>query len=87
LVKILIIGIDGLEPTFVKRLIESGKSRGFSFFFESGLHAPLKSTFPPDTLLEWPQFTQGYYHIGLIYNPNPRPLLLLDLKVSASETS
>jgi predicted AlkP superfamily phosphohydrolase/phosphomutase len=55
----------------VKRLIESGKSRGFSLFFESGLHAPLKSTFPPDTLLAWPSIYTGLLPYRFNLQPEP----------------
>jgi len=72
--KLIIIGIDSLEPSFVNKLIEHGVSRGFAQFREAGIIRHLKSTFPPDTLLTWPTIYTGLlpYRFGL--KPEPEDI-------------
>ncbi|MEM4452890.1 MAG: alkaline phosphatase family protein, partial [Thermosphaera sp.] len=72
--KLVVIGIDSLEPSFVNKLIDHGVSKGFAQFREAGIIRHLKSTFPPDTLLAWPTIYTGLlpYRFGL--KPEPEDI-------------
>jgi predicted AlkP superfamily phosphohydrolase/phosphomutase len=82
--KVLIIGIDGLEPSLIQHLIDLGKSRGFSILFENGSYALLKSSLPPDTFLAWPSIYTGLIpqRLGLTSDhADPRDLKELNFLV------
>lgn len=69
--KLFIIGIDGLEPSHVSKIIENGESRGFVQFYEQGKVIPLRSTFPPDTILAWPTIYTGLIPQRFGLKPEP----------------
>ncbi|MEM4523035.1 MAG: alkaline phosphatase family protein [Nitrososphaeria archaeon] len=75
--RIMIIGIDSLEYSFISKLIEQGYSRGFILFKESGSILPLKSTFPPDTLLAWPTIYTGLLANRFGLKPEPEDIHIL----------
>jgi predicted AlkP superfamily phosphohydrolase/phosphomutase len=75
--RVLIIGIDSLEINIINNLISSKASKGFSFFFESGSSIPLRSTFPPDTLLAWPTIYTGLLPQRFGLKPEPESPLAL----------
>lgn len=75
--KIMIIGIDSLEQTYIDKLIEDGVSKGFINFRESGIIRPLKSTFPPDTLLAWPTIYTGLLPHKFGLKPEPEDIHVL----------
>ena len=79
--KVLIIGIDSLETKFIDNLINSKASKGFSYFFEGGSSIPLRSTFPPDTLLAWPTIYTGL--LPQRFGLKPEPESPLALKVNS----
>ena len=70
-IKLLIIGIDSLEPSLVKKFVETGDSRGFIHFYQYGKLIPMKSTFPPDTVLAWPTIYTGLIHQRFKLKPEP----------------
>jgi predicted AlkP superfamily phosphohydrolase/phosphomutase len=75
--RVLIIGIDSLEINFINSLVSNKASKGFSFFFESGSLIPLRSTFPPDTLLAWPAIYTGLLPQRFGLKPEPESPLAL----------
>jgi len=77
--RVLIIGIDSLETKFINNLINSKASKGFSYFFEGGSSIPLRSTFPPDTLLAWPTIYTGLLPQRFGLKPEPENLLALKI--------
>ncbi|MCD6244868.1 MAG: alkaline phosphatase family protein [Candidatus Korarchaeota archaeon] len=78
--KVIIIGIDGLEPAFVETLKEKGISRGFAYFYENGIVARMRSTFPPDTVLAWPTIYTGLIHQRFGLEPEPESIFELQIK-------
>jgi len=79
--KAIIIGIDSLEPLFVKQLINSDDSKGFSYFYEAGTVLPMRSTFPPDTVLAWPTIYTGL--IPQRFRLKPELESIFDLRIAS----
>ena len=75
--RVLMIGVDSLEINILNDLISNKASKGFSFFFESGSSIPLRSTFPPDTLLAWPAIYTGLLPQRFGLKPEPESPLAL----------
>ncbi len=76
--KLLMIGVDGIEPMLVNDLMAKGNSRGFATLSrDGGSKIELNSTFPPDTSLAWPSIYTGL---------NPYRLRLSDCSSSQVDT-
>ena len=78
--KVIIIGIDSLEPRFVEALIEKGDSKGFAYFYEDGTVLRMRSTFPPDTILAWPTMYTGLIHQRFGLKPEPESIFEMLIK-------
>jgi len=79
--KVIIIGIDSLEPRFVETLVSRGISRGFKYFYEDGIVLRMRSTFPPDTVLAWPTIYTGL--VPQRFNLRPEPESILEMQVKS----
>jgi len=79
--KVIIIGIDSLEPRFVESLVSKGISRGFTYFYEDGIVLRMQSTFPPDTVLAWPAIYTGL--IPQRFGLEPEPESILEMKIKS----
>ncbi len=57
--KIIILGMDGLDPEIVERLMGEGKLPGFSALKESGSYQRLKTVCPPQSPVVWTSMFTG----------------------------
>ncbi len=74
--KLLVVGIDGIEPTLVNKLLSTGRSKGFVLFSASRKYsALLESTFPPDTNIAWPSIYTGINPYKLRLNESSQTLM------------
>mgnify|MGYP000288817219 CR=1 FL=1 len=78
--KVIIIGIDSLEPRFVEPLVSKGISRGFAYFYEDGIVLRMQSTFPPDTILAWPTIYTGLIPQRFGLKPEPESISEMQIK-------
>lgn len=57
--KLIIVGLDGMEPTLVERFMSEGKLPHFSRLKEEGSYARLKTTTPAISPVAWSSFMTG----------------------------
>jgi predicted AlkP superfamily phosphohydrolase/phosphomutase len=57
--KVLIIGLDGAEPTILYQLAKTGTLPTFQGLMMNGVYGKLKSTIPPTTLPAWTSSVTG----------------------------
>lgn len=57
--KLIIIGLDGLEPSLVEKFMSEGKLPHFSKLKEKGAYARLKTTTPAISPVAWSSFMTG----------------------------
>ena len=57
--KLIIIGLDGLEPSLVEKFMSEGKLPNFSQLKEKGAYARLKTTTPAISPVAWSSFMTG----------------------------
>jgi predicted AlkP superfamily phosphohydrolase/phosphomutase len=57
--KVIIIGLDGLEPTIVEAMVERGELPHFAKIRTLGFYARLKTTYPAQTPVAWSSFATG----------------------------
>lgn len=57
--RVVIIGLDGLEPSRVRRLMADGKLPNFQKLAEQGTISELASTLPPISPVAWSSFQTG----------------------------
>jgi len=57
--RVVIIGLDGLEPSRVRRLMAEGKLPNFQKLADSGSISELASTLPPISPVAWSSFQTG----------------------------
>jgi predicted AlkP superfamily phosphohydrolase/phosphomutase len=57
--KVVILGLDGLEPAIVKQLMAEGKLPNFSRLKERGEFKELASIMPPQSIVIWTSFATG----------------------------
>ncbi len=57
--KIVIIGLDGLEPEIMERLMGEGKLPNFKKLKEQGTYARLATSYPAESLVAWTNFATG----------------------------
>jgi len=55
----IIIGIDGMDPTLLRRFMEEGKMPAFKKLVESGYFGRLGTTMPPQSPVAWSSFITG----------------------------
>jgi len=57
--KVLILGLDGLDPLVVTRLMDEGKLPNFSRLRCEGSFSPLATSIPPESPVAWSTFLTG----------------------------
>lgn len=57
--KILLIGIDALDPKIIDKLMEEGKLPNFKRLKEMGSYSRLETTIPPETPVAWSAAATG----------------------------
>ena len=57
--KVLILGIDGMDPKITQALIDQGKLPHFQKLKESGYYSELQTVFPPQSPVAWTTIATG----------------------------
>jgi len=57
--KVIVIGLDGLEPRIVERLLDRGELPNLARLRRRGGYAPLATTLPAQTPVAWATFATG----------------------------
>lgn len=57
--KVIVIGLDGLEPTIVESMLQRGELPNLIRIRQMGLYSRLKTTFPAQTPVAWSSFATG----------------------------
>jgi predicted AlkP superfamily phosphohydrolase/phosphomutase len=57
--KVIVIGLDGLEPTIVESMLERGELPNLARIRRSGSYSRLKTTYPAQTPVAWSSFATG----------------------------
>jgi len=57
--KVIVIGLDGLEPTIVEPMLERGELPNLALIRRSGSYSQLKTTYPAQTPVAWSSFATG----------------------------
>ncbi|HEU4563506.1 MAG TPA: alkaline phosphatase family protein [Gemmatimonadaceae bacterium] len=57
--KVVVIGLDGLEPTIVERMLASGELPNLARLRAAGGYARCRTTFPAQTPVAWSTFATG----------------------------
>jgi predicted AlkP superfamily phosphohydrolase/phosphomutase len=57
--KVVVIGIDGLDPVLLQRFIAKGEMPNFNKLMQSGHFGPLQTTMPPQSPVAWSSFITG----------------------------
>ena len=57
--KVVVIGLDGLEPTIVESMLEAGLLPNFKKLRDSGGYSRLRTTYPAQTPVAWSSFATG----------------------------
>jgi len=57
--KVIVIGLDGLEPTIVEAMLDHGELPHFAKIRAAGAYSRLKTTYPAQTPVAWSSFVTG----------------------------
>lgn len=57
--KVIVIGLDGLEPTIVESMLERGELPNLARVKQTGSYSRLKTTYPAQTPVAWSSFATG----------------------------
>ena len=57
--KMIVLGLDGLDPKLTERWMEEGKLPNLRKLAESGYYGPLRTTYPPLSPVAWSTFATG----------------------------
>jgi predicted AlkP superfamily phosphohydrolase/phosphomutase len=57
--KVIVLGIDGMDPGILGRMMEEGKMPNFSKLAEQGSFMPLGTSIPPQSPVAWSDFITG----------------------------
>jgi len=57
--RVVILGLDGLDPTLTRRFIDEGMLPNFKRLEEEGTFSPLRTTFPSISPVAWSSFATG----------------------------
>ena len=57
--KVIVIGLDGLEPTIVESMLERGELPNLARIKRSGSYSQLRTTYPAQTPVAWSSFATG----------------------------
>jgi predicted AlkP superfamily phosphohydrolase/phosphomutase len=56
---VVVLGIDGMDPHLVERLVRTGRMPAFRRLMEAGSFSPLGTTIPPQSPVAWSSFITG----------------------------
>jgi predicted AlkP superfamily phosphohydrolase/phosphomutase len=59
--RVVVLGLDGLSPIIVKRMVDEGKLPNFAKLAEGGTFKPLATTIPSISPVAWSSFQTGVY--------------------------
>ena len=57
--KVIVIGLDGLEPAIIEHMLERGELPSFDKLRRAGCYSRLKTTYPAQTPVAWSSFATG----------------------------
>lgn len=57
--KVVVLGLDGMDPKIIRRLIEEGRAPNFKKLAEQGAFKPLATTMPALSPVAWSSFITG----------------------------
>ena len=57
--KVIVIGLDGLEPTIVESMLERAELPNLARIRQSGFYSRLRTTYPAQTPVAWSSFATG----------------------------
>ncbi|MBN1232168.1 MAG: alkaline phosphatase family protein [Candidatus Coatesbacteria bacterium] len=57
--RILILGIDGMDPGFLKKMFNEGLMKNFYTLSKTGSFSPLRTVMPPQSPVAWASFASG----------------------------
>lgn len=57
--KVIVIGLDGMEPSIVEAMMARGELPHFSQLQQSGAYSRLRTTYPAETPVAWSSFATG----------------------------
>lgn len=57
--KVLVLGVDGLDPTILQRYVDQGRMPNFKRLIAQGDFTPLETTMPPLSPIAWSTFITG----------------------------
>jgi len=57
--KVIVIGLDGLEPTIVESMLQHGELPNLALIRQMGSYSRLKTTYPAQTPVAWSSFATG----------------------------
>lgn len=57
--KVIIIGIDAMDPNITERLMNEGKLPNFSRLKSNGSYSRLQTTYPAESVVAWSSFSTG----------------------------
>ena len=57
--KVIVIGLDGLEPTIVESMLQHGELPNLARIRQMGSYSRLKTTYPAQTPVAWSSFATG----------------------------
>jgi predicted AlkP superfamily phosphohydrolase/phosphomutase len=57
--RVVILGLDGLDPTLTRRFMDEGMLPNFRKLAEEGTFSPLRTTFPAISPVAWSSFSTG----------------------------
>ena len=57
--KVIVIGLDGMEPSIVEAMMARGELPHFSRLQQSGAYSRLRTTYPAETPVAWSSFATG----------------------------
>ena len=57
--KVIVLGLDGLEPSIVEAMLERGELPHFAQVRAAGTYTRLRTTYPAQTPVAWSSFATG----------------------------
>lgn len=57
--KVLLLGLDGMDPVLTRRMMDEGKLPNFKMLSESGSFLPLNTSYPPLSPVAWTSLATG----------------------------
>ncbi|MDA0335163.1 MAG: alkaline phosphatase family protein [bacterium] len=57
--RLFVLGIDGMDPGILQRLIDAGRMPNFAALAQRGRMTPLETTMPPQSPVAWSSFITG----------------------------